>query len=316
MTQPSGISDASHVPRHSGVTERSGVSASASDSSASTWMRGQAPEERIFDEEFRRVIDGGDVPPAVKDRINGAYSADRFAFMQWLLANTSVPKAPLRSSVRTFTRAVRVTMLVFGVVLVVILTVAAIVAVVGLHVGIGWKLSLAAISVAGWILLVRGVRAGLFSLETSPQLNELQDAEAQYRDSVRIQLIEYSNKVANELYAESIAAEEDTRRRAAEESAEVVLSTTDAPRLVELDTRDPVGVKTLRELQEFIQLHVTSAIGISGPRGIGKTTIMRLLCSRQQDHYIGVYVPAPVKYSPADFVRTIHQRTAEEILDA
>jgi DNA repair protein RadC len=61
---------------------------------------------------------------------------------------------------------------------------------------------------------------------------------------------------------------------------------------------------------------VTSAIGISGPRGIGKTTIMRVLCSRDQEHNVGVYVPAPVKYSPADFVTTIHQRTAEEILQA
>jgi Cdc6-like AAA superfamily ATPase len=317
MTQPSRTSSASHAPRHSYGTERSGVSASAVDSSARKSLRGQAPEERIFDEVFRRVIDGDNVDPAVRDRINEDYSADPSAFMQRLLANTSVPKAPLRSSLRSITRALRVTMLVFGFVLVLILTVVAIVAIVVPTVETGWKLSFPAISIAGWILVIRGIKTGrLFLSETSPQLNELQDAEAQYRDSIRVQLTEYSNVVANSLYAESIAAEEEARRRAAEESAEVVLATTEAPRLVELDARDPVPVKTLRDVQEFIQLHVTSAIGISGPRGIGKTTIMRLLCSRHQDHYVGVYVPAPVKYSPADFVRTIHQRTAEEILEA
>jgi Cdc6-like AAA superfamily ATPase len=316
MTQPSGISGASRAPRHSGATAHSGVSASASDSSAGNWLRGQTPEERIFDEEFRRVVDGDDIPPAVKDRINHDYAADRSAFKRRLLANTGVPTAPLRSWRRTFTQALRAVMLASGVVLLVSFTLTAIVGIAKRDFSATTLLS-AAISIAGWIWIIRGIRTGRFSLsKSSPRLNELQDAEAQYRDSIRGQLTGYSNEVANSLYMESIAAEEEARRRAAEESAEVVLTTTEAPRLVELDTRDPVGVNTLRDVQEFIQLHVTSAIGISGPRGIGKTTIMRLLCSRHQDHYVGVYVPAPVKYSPADFVRTIHQRTAEEILDA
>jgi hypothetical protein len=301
----------------SDATEHSGLSADAFESSASKSSRGQAPEERIFNEEFRRAIGRGDVDPAVRNRIGAEYSADRTAFMQRLLANTSVPTAPLRSSRRTFTHAMRVSVAVLALFLVLILTAVAIVAIVLPDVGAGMTVFLAAASIAGWIGVILGIRSGRFALSaTSPQLNELQDAEAQYRDRIRIQLTEYSNVVANRLYAESIAAEEEARRRAAEESAEVVLSTTDAPRLVELDSQDPVRVKTLRALQEFIQLHVTSAIGISGPRGIGKTTIMRLLCSPHQDHYVGVYVPAPVKYSPADFVRTIHQRTAEEILDA
>ncbi|MFG1935145.1 P-loop NTPase fold protein [Mycobacterium sp. NPDC048908] len=167
----------------------------------------------------------------------------------------------------------------------------------------------------GWI--IRRIGTGRLSLwPTVSRLNDSQDAEAQYRDIVRVQLAAYLNRAANKRHDDSLAAEDEARRRAAEESAEVVLSTTDAPWLVELENQDPVRVRALRDVQEFIRSHVTSAIGISGPRGIGKTTIMRQLCARYQDHYVGVYVPAPVKYSPADFVRTIHQRTAEEILEA
>jgi Cdc6-like AAA superfamily ATPase len=314
MTQPIRSSGASRTPRHSDATGHSGIPASAPVPSSPKQLRGQPRDERIFYEEFIRVFDGSDVDPAVKDQISDEYARDQPGFAKRLLANTSVPSAPLRSPWRTFTHVVRVILLVFGVLLLVSFTWDAIVGIARRDFG-AVTLVFAGISLAGWIWIFRRIRSGRLSWNFS-RLNDSQDAEAQYRDSVRVQLTEYLNVVANRLHAESLAAEEEARRRAAEESAEVVLSTTEAPRLVELESQDPVRVKALRDLQEFIRSHVTSAIGISGPRGIGKTTIMRLLCTRHQDRYVGVYVPAPVKYSPADFVRTIHQRTAEEILEA
>jgi Cdc6-like AAA superfamily ATPase len=316
MTEPLQTSGASSPPQHSDVTEHSGVSASAAAPLEPKRLRGQPRDERIFYEEFIRALEGSDAPLAAKERISNEYSADRSGFANRLLANSRVPSAPPRSSWRTFAHVVRLILLVFGVLLLLLLTVDAIVGVARRDFETTtWVF--VGISSAGWIWVFRGMRSGRLSLSsTSLRLNDSQDADAQYRNTVRIQVTEYLNIVWNALHAESLAAEEEARRRAAEESAEVVLSTTEAPRLVELENKDPVRVKALRDLQDFIGSHVTSAIGISGPRGIGKTTIMRLLCGRQQDHSVGVYVPAPVKYSPADFVRTIHQRTAEEILEA
>jgi Cdc6-like AAA superfamily ATPase len=315
MTQPIRTSGAGRTPRHSDAGEHSDMPASAPVPSTPKRLRGQSRDEDIFYEEFIRVFDGTDVDPAVKDQISDEYTRDRSGFAKRLLVDTPVPSAPPPSPWRTFTHVARVVLLVFGLFLLVLLTVGAIVGIAHREFGAIYTWVSTGISIAGWIWIFRRIRSGRLSRSFS-RLNDSQDAEAQYRDSVRVRLTERLNEVANQHHAESLAAEEEARRRAAEESAEVVLSATEASRLVELDNQDPVRVKALRDLQEFISSHVTSAIGISGPRGIGKTTIMRLLCTRYQDHYVGVYVPAPVKYSPADLVRTIHQRTAEEILEA
>jgi Cdc6-like AAA superfamily ATPase len=311
MTQPVQTSGAGGTA-DSDITEHSGIPTSSTVQSGAKRWRNQSPDDHIFHDEFRRVIDGSDAPAAVKDRINDEYSRNPSGYANWLLANTSVPRAPQRSS----RRVVRPILLAIGLLLLVVYTATAITGFAFGHHDAA-TLAAAGISIVGWPLIIWAIRSRRLSLSwTFLRLNNSQDAEAQYRDSIRIQVTERLNVVWNGLYAESLAADEDARRRAAEESAEVVLSTTEARRLVELDSQDPVPVKALRVLQDFIGSHVTSAVGISGPRGIGKTTIMRLLCSRQQDHCVGVYVPAPVKYSPADFVTTIHQRTAEQILEA
>jgi Cdc6-like AAA superfamily ATPase len=316
MTQPVQTSGAGSTA-DSDVTEHSGMSASSTVQAVPKRLRGQSREEDIFYEEFLRVFDGSDVNQAVKHEISNEYVSDRSAFARRLLANTNVPKAVVRSPWRTFTYVVRAILLVFGLLVLALITLISLILAAA---AAEWRIAATVSTVIclllwGWI--IRRFGTGRLSLwPTASRLNNSQDTEALYRDIVRVQISDYLNRVANKLHEESLAAEEETRRRAAEDSAEVVLSTTDAPHLVQLENQDPVRVKALRDLQEFIRSHVTSAIGISGPRGIGKTTIMRQLCARYQDHYVGVYVPAPVKYSPADFVRTIHQRTAEEILEA
>jgi len=315
MSQPVQTSGISHASPHSDATQHSGVSTGMAVGSSPTRLRGQSRDEDIFYQEFIRVLDASEVDPAVKHDISNEYVSDRSAFAKRLLANTSVPSAPLLSPLRKFAGVLHVVLLVSGLIGLALYTLGSIVVAADHQQRVGGTIStLVCVLLWGWI--IRRIRTGKLSFSPTPRLNASQDAEAQYRDIVRIQLTDYANRVANRLHSESLAAEDETRRRAAGESAEVVLSTTEAPRLVELENQDPVRVKTLRDLEEFIKSHVTSAIGISGPRGIGKTTIMRQLCARYQDRYVGVYVPAPVKYSPADFVRTIHQRTAEEILEA
>ncbi|MER5574313.1 P-loop NTPase fold protein [Streptomyces massasporeus] len=87
-----------------------------------------------------------------------------------------------------------------------------------------------------------------------------------------------------------------------------------APRLIEMESSGTIDSDSLKTIEDFISNHETSAVGLSGPRGVGKTTIMRRLVARNKESHLSVYIPAPVKYSPENFVRLVHRRVAEEIL--
>jgi Cdc6-like AAA superfamily ATPase len=93
----------------------------------------------------------------------------------------------------------------------------------------------------------------------------------------------------------------------------VVLHTTNAPALVDIEAADSISGKTANDLEEFLLKHDTSAIGLAGPRGVGKTTIMRRICSPDLG-YLGVYIQAPVYYSAADFVKFLHAEVAKAML--
>lgn len=105
----------------------------------------------------------------------------------------------------------------------------------------------------------------------------------------------------------------DRLRHAAETVGYVLTST--APALVDQDVSRVVPGATMREVEEFIDEHNTSAIGLAGPRGVGKTTVIRRVCHSTESH-IGVYVQAPVVYDAPDFVRFLHTRVAQAVLQA
>jgi Cdc6-like AAA superfamily ATPase len=86
-----------------------------------------------------------------------------------------------------------------------------------------------------------------------------------------------------------------------------------APSMVEMDSAKVVPARTMTALADFIAQHVTSAIGVAGPRGIGKSTALRYL-TRQSDRSLGVYISAPVRYEPTDFVRRVYEDVAKEVL--
>ncbi|TQJ33059.1 P-loop NTPase fold protein [Arthrobacter sp. SLBN-122] len=89
---------------------------------------------------------------------------------------------------------------------------------------------------------------------------------------------------------------------------------TDAPRLVELGTSVVVPSASGRFLRDFIAGHASSAIGIAGPRGSGKSTLMRGLDSDPKTSLRVVPMTAPVRYEPIDFVRRLHRKVAEDVL--
>ena len=95
---------------------------------------------------------------------------------------------------------------------------------------------------------------------------------------------------------------------------EMLFDTTDAPRLVELRT-PPVDIgRAFTDLSSFIEAHDTSALGLAGPRGIGKSTVLYRLCEKLTE--FGTSISAPTQYNPSDFVRHVHAELARRILQA
>ena len=87
-----------------------------------------------------------------------------------------------------------------------------------------------------------------------------------------------------------------------------------APTLVGIGVDSAISSATYTELVEFIEQHPTSAIGIAGPRGIGKSTLMEKIIHERRLRAIGVRVPAPKRYEPGALVRLIHGNLAHEVL--
>ena len=98
------------------------------------------------------------------------------------------------------------------------------------------------------------------------------------------------------------------------ESADPMLQLSAAPALIELESARVQPSASFKEVIEFLESHRTSAVGVGGRRGIGKTALLRWIKYELEPRWIVVYIPAPATYDAADFVRTIFILTAKEII--
>jgi hypothetical protein len=87
-----------------------------------------------------------------------------------------------------------------------------------------------------------------------------------------------------------------------------------APTLVELSTAKIASSRTHKEVIDFIRSHETSAIGLAGSRGSGKSTSMEAVRSADGLASHQVLLTAPVKYEPLDFIRRLFADVATEIV--
>ncbi len=94
----------------------------------------------------------------------------------------------------------------------------------------------------------------------------------------------------------------------------VLVLTPQAPDLVELETAEPTNTPDIRRLRELVINASTSAFAIAGPRGIGKSTLVRALASDRKLFDLATVVPAPVRYDPDALLRRIHSDLARAIL--
>jgi Cdc6-like AAA superfamily ATPase len=94
----------------------------------------------------------------------------------------------------------------------------------------------------------------------------------------------------------------------------VLVLTPQAPDLVELETAEPTDTPDISRLRELVVNASTSAFAIAGPRGIGKTTLIRALTSDRKLFSVAAVVPAPVHYDPDALLRRIYSDLARAIL--
>ncbi|MFB4282633.1 P-loop NTPase fold protein [Nonomuraea sp. MTCD27] len=93
------------------------------------------------------------------------------------------------------------------------------------------------------------------------------------------------------------------------------LRTSQAPALVELNLQDTIPSRTYERLRAFIGEHESSATGLAGARGSGKTTLMRRLRQDESFDCHVALVSAPVQYSAVEFTRLIHGELAQVCLN-
>jgi hypothetical protein len=97
-------------------------------------------------------------------------------------------------------------------------------------------------------------------------------------------------------------------------STDPMLQLSTAPALIELESARVQPFASFKDVIEFLESHRTSAVGIGGRRGMGKTALLHWIKYELEPKWIVIYIPAPAAYDAADFVRTIFVMTAKEVI--
>lgn len=98
-----------------------------------------------------------------------------------------------------------------------------------------------------------------------------------------------------------------------------VLAPIDPRHLVEL-SGSPQQLSTAgrKRLKSLVDVLGSASLGIAGPRGVGKTSLLEWFFDHQFNEFghLSVRVPAPVRYEPRDFVLSAFAQVCETVLGA
>ena len=83
------------------------------------------------------------------------------------------------------------------------------------------------------------------------------------------------------------------------------------------DPRYEISTRSANDLRAIISMIRGGSIGLAGPRGSGKTTLIESVCNGRlkalKDPVLSVQVSAPVEYEPRDFVLHLFARLCEAL---
>ena len=133
-------------------------------------------------------------------------------------------------------------------------------------------------------------------------------------DSLNEQIAWAAQRVDEEILDDFKAITSELSVKLQHESEDPMLQLSAAPALIELESARVQPFACFKDVIEFLESHRTSAVGVGGRRGIGKTALLRWIKYELEPRWIVVYIPAPAAYDAADFVRTIFIMTAKEVI--
>jgi hypothetical protein len=87
-----------------------------------------------------------------------------------------------------------------------------------------------------------------------------------------------------------------------------------SPTLVEFEADAVVDSESFEEVRALVEGHVTSAIGVAGTRGVGKSTLLRLLCAAPER--VSVYLPVPADSAGEQFIKVIYGTTVKQVISS
>ncbi|MCK2242059.1 MULTISPECIES: hypothetical protein [unclassified Crossiella] len=71
---------------------------------------------------------------------------------------------------------------------------------------------------------------------------------------------------------------------------------------------------TSDRIEWLVDTLAQSSVGVSGPRGVGKSTLLRRLCGRDLADHLTVFVPAPTSYDRREFLVHLFQTVCEQVV--
>jgi hypothetical protein len=159
--------------------------------------------------------------------------------------------------------------------------------------------------------LVLSLGTGAFASGYVLQLFRLDSAE---KASARTDLVAVQNQYASALQS-AVREAVGLAIGALFRGSGILMLPTVAPTLVELTSAKIVDSKAHLYVRDFIKAHESSAVGIAGDRGAGKSTLMKAIQDDKGVAGVSLYMSAPVHYDAVDFTRRLFYSAAEKLLE-